>query len=654
MNKKMPIILFLLLLVPLLARAQSAASVSEKDFFSDMPIVLSVSRLPQRLDETPGAVTILDRRTIRMSGARDVVDLLRLVPGFSVTNSFESNTPQGSYHGNWGDYANHVQVMVDGRSVYSPFLLGSTGPGLQTVAIDDIERIEVLRGSNSAAYGARAFLGTINIVTGDPLDTLGAQASLASGDNGIQDMLARIGWGDDQASFRMSLDQRADGGLDGAGGRARVSRANFRGDIRPTRNDEVGIRLGQALIDAAVGFADQEGNALRNRVIDTSFLQLDWRRNLGADEDLALQFSHMKEATQDGFPYLPVPGMRIDFGGRASNDHVSLQHSLRKGSDVRLVWGGELRQERVASRPLFSTDAEFKTDFARLFTNVEWRMRPDWVLNAGGMFERSSLSGEHLSPRLALHWHLAPGHSLRYGLSRAYRPPSIYEKSADVRYYANGTLLDITHASRGKVQSEGVLAREIGYLGNFPSLGLSADVRVFQEEVRDFIRFYEYPMADGLLGNGRVFDFRNGENFNIRGVEYQLKWKPWERGQLVFGHAYVDSGWTDGGTFIQDEIHDLRLRPRHSAHLMWMQEFASGWQFTLQHHYADATNFPGVAEPLAPAMHRTDLRLAKALRVGSRRGEVSLVVQNLGAAYPDFIPAFQFRRQAYLMLRLEN
>ncbi len=76
------------------AQSQEGAAVSEQDFLSDMPVVLSVSRLPQPLDETPGAVTILDRDTIRRSGARDVADLMRLVPGFQVSNAFDSVAPQ--------------------------------------------------------------------------------------------------------------------------------------------------------------------------------------------------------------------------------------------------------------------------------------------------------------------------------------------------------------------------------------------------------------------------------------------------------------------------------------------------------------------------------------------------------------------------------
>lgn len=627
-----------------LACAQELAALSEKDYLGEVPIVLSVSRLPQRLDEAPGAVTILDRQMIRMSGARDVADLLRLVPGFRVSTSFESNTPQGSYHTSLSDYSNHVQVLVDGRSVYSPYMQGGTGTGLQTVAIEDIERIEVLRGSNSAAYGARAFLGTINIVTRDTVDTQGVQAQVASGENGIQDALVRLGWGDDRARFRLTADRRADHGLSGASGPDRVNRVNLRADLRTSPADQVELRAGQTVIDAGVGFSDQEGNDVRTRSMDTSFVQLDWRRSLGPDEDLAVQFSHTTETISDKFPYRPIAGVTISFGGRASNDNLMLQHTLRKGADLRLVWGGELRRESLVSRPLYNTDAEFATDFVRLFGNAEWRLHKDLVLNAGGMFERGNVSGDHLSPRVMLNWHLTEGHTLRYGLTRAIRPPSTYEKSGNVRYYLNGTLLDSTTVARGNVGPELVLSREIGYLGEFPRLGLNLDVRVFEEDVRDYIKSFNYALP-GSGGNNQAVDFRNGEDFNIHGVEYQIKWQPWRDGQLIFNQSLVDNSQSVSGTYSP--------RPFHSMGLMLMQKLPQGVEASLMYYQVDASHFPGT-DAQAPAMSRIDFRLAKALHLGSRRGEISLVVQNLGPSYQDFLPSFYFRQQAYVMLKLEN
>ena len=228
MYKKLIFLLLLLRIAPVGAQTGTAASaLTERDFLGDMPIVLSVSRLAQPLDETPGAVTILDRQFIRVSGARDVVDLLRLVPGFQTTNSYETDAPMATYHGRVDDWANRIQVLVDGRSVYSGFLSSSAGLGLQTLAIDDVDRIEVLRGSNSAAYGARAFLGVVNIVSRDVRETIGPAGGVTTGDNGVTDAGARIGWGDESEMYRISADRRGDDGLRNAFGQSRINRAGF-------------------------------------------------------------------------------------------------------------------------------------------------------------------------------------------------------------------------------------------------------------------------------------------------------------------------------------------------------------------------------------------------------------------------------------------
>ena len=638
------------------AFAQVPESASEKDYLSDMPIVLSVSRLPQRLDETPGAVTILDRTMIRLSGARDVADLLRLVPGFRVSNSFEAGAPQVSYHNNLTDFPNRTQLLVDGRSVYSPFFLGQTSSGMQSIALEDIERIEVLRGSNSAAYGARAFLGTINIVTRDPVDTLGAGASLASGDNGIHDARASLGWATETGNFRLGMDRRADDGLYGSSGADAVSRINFRGDLRLGGGDQLEVRAGQSAIDAGVGYLDNLENNARVRTTTMSFVQADWRRSLNENEDVAVSLSRTQESTQDAFPFVinQAPFLEgtvaFDVSGTASSDQMTVQHTIRKNKDLRFVWGAELRQERVTSQALYDTGADFITNFSRLFGNAEWRLRPDLLLNAGGLFEKSSVNGGSFMPRVMFNWHATEGQTWRWGLSKAQRPPSIYEKFSNTRYYldVNGAPgVVVSSVSRGGVRPEKVSAFELGYLGDFPRLGVNMDVRLFQEEVRDAIKYVAYPHPDALLTGGRAIDFANVEDFTIRGLEYQLKWRPWSGAQFILNQSWVDSSWTDGGSSLYTP------QPYLSSGLMLMQKLPGGADLSVMYHQTDATNFAGTAV-MAPAMSRTDVRLAWPLRFGRQRGEVAVVVQNLGPANPDFVPEFKFRQQAFVTLKLDN
>lgn len=634
-----------------LAQSEGLAPLSENEFLNDVPIVLSVSRLPQRLDETPGAVTLLDRAMIRATGARDVADLLRYVPGFEVSSSFESNAPQASYHLNLKDYSNRVQVMVDGRSVYSPFLWGSTGPGLQAVALDDIERIEVIRGTNAAAYGARAFLGMINIVTRDTLATMGPSAHLAVGDNGIRDTLVRFGGGDNQMRYRFTADQRSDSGLLGAGGRDVVNRFNFRGTLQASELDQVELRTGKSVISAGVGELGGSGNGIRNRWIDTSFLQVDWSRILNINEDLAFQYSHMDESVQDQVPNTVFTDVTMNRSGRASSDMLMLQHTVRLHPSLRWIWGTEMRQERINSRILYDTDADLQTNFYRLFFNAEWHIVPSLVLNAGSMLERNSVSGDNASPRTMLNWHMQPGQTLRYGISKAHRPPSTFENFSHLVYrsaslaeagFPRGEFVDFK--SRGGLAPESIVSREIGYLGAFESLRLDVDVRLFEETATNIV-------GEKKEDNGYTKYYANipGGNWSnlsapldIYGGELQLKWRPWQDGQWTLGYLWIDNG---------------QLYPRMPAtsfSVMFTQRLSQGIQLSLMRTHTDPVQeMPNNGVPGA-AVNRTDLRIAKELRWGKHKGEVSCVVQNLGSSYADFDPNFLFAKQAYVMLRLDN
>lgn len=632
----------LLIGCPAQAQAQEGASVSEQDFLSDMPIVLSVSRLPQPLDETPGAVTILDRDTIRRSGARDVADLLRLVPGFRVSNAFESVAPQVSYHGTFDRFSNRLELLIDGRSAYSPYLIGSIAPGLQAVALEDIERIEVLRGSNSAAYGARAFLGVINIVTRHTADTLGGQGSVTLGENGIRDAQARYGWGSDQGTFRLSVDRRSDDGLTGANGHNSVERVNLSADLNPAPGHEMQFRLGSLNIDANKGLPNNLDDPWRPFSFDSSYAQLDYKLSLSSDSDLALKLSHTHDRYHDEFPYSLAPFGIPDYflvrtSGEARSNSLSAQYTLRFNDKLRTVLGGEYRTERVVSAPLFNTTASLDNDFVRLFGNAEWRLSPDWLLNAGALAEDSSVTGNTVSPRMMLNWHVAPGHMLRAGVSKAFRPPSSYEKFVDVRFSYLGQPLPVRGPlSSGTARAEKIKGKEIGYMGDFPSVGASLDVRLFDERL------------DGLIYQTKQYpsDYANESAFNLIGIEYQAKWRPWEGAEFILNQTYINSTRVVGQSNIM-----AAAAPKVASSLMYFQKLPGQMDLTLT--YVDDRPAVLVADyPIA--VKRTDLRLSKTWRSGTRRTEIALVVHNLGDAYPDYKKYFLFERQAFITLRLED
>jgi iron complex outermembrane receptor protein len=183
----------LALAIPSLLVSPMTQAAEEDMFFSELPIVASVSRLPQRLADAPTSVTVIDREMIRSLPIRDLNDIFRLVPGFQT---YPNNTEAArvTYHGLTDEeFSPRLQVLVDGRSMYSSAFRNGVNWAVIPVAIEDIERIEVVRGTNAVSYGSNAFLGVINIITVDPSLVQGFSVTANHGNQGIRDYSLRTG-----------------------------------------------------------------------------------------------------------------------------------------------------------------------------------------------------------------------------------------------------------------------------------------------------------------------------------------------------------------------------------------------------------------------------------------------------------------------------
>ncbi|ROZ80490.1 TonB-dependent receptor [Pseudomonas neustonica] len=178
----------------------------------ELPKVLSATRLKQAPAEVPGSMTVLDRQLIRATGARDIPEILRLVPGMMIGYR-RGNQINVNYHGTNVTEARRLQVLIDGRSVYRPGFATVDWAEIP-VAVEDIDRIEVFRGPNTAAYGANALMGVINIITRHPRDTLGTTFKLTKGTRGVNDWLAREGFSTEYSQTRLTLSGMADEGFD--------------------------------------------------------------------------------------------------------------------------------------------------------------------------------------------------------------------------------------------------------------------------------------------------------------------------------------------------------------------------------------------------------------------------------------------------------
>jgi iron complex outermembrane receptor protein len=645
-----------------LPRTATAQSVSEKDFLGDLPVVLSVSRLAQPLNEVPGSVTVIDRDLIRRSGAREVAEVLRLVPGFLFTSRNGAN-PQASYHSGMDVYGARMQVYVDGRSLYSSFFLGDTNIGLRGVVLEDIERIEVLRGSNSASYGANAFLGVVNIVTRNAADTHGAMVSATLGDKGINDNVARVGWGDGKASFRLTGSRRVDRGFNKAYDDSHVSRVQFRGDLLPSPSDEVMIQLGAGETSRGDGLGTA-GNPFRTIGQSDVSMLLRWQRQLASDEKLELRASYEREAYSSE---VMVSGLGMTAlsasGGSVARAELGLQHSRTFGREWRLAWGGEWRHESLRSPPLYATDDDISLHDWRAFATLEWRPHEQWVLQASGMQEGHSYTGSTFSPRLAANFHVTPDHTLRAGVTKSQRAPNFYELRADTRLYNQKTgvlLLGVfpvpvgtqapvvgwPYLSSGTVRAESLISHEIGYLGHVRQANLRIDARAFVERMNDRIvtvsRSIQNP-AYPLLSYSSL-DFVNRPGPHLHGFEYQFDWRPLPDTRLMLSEMHIRSK-------VGSDPSEAREAPFRSNSLTWLQKLPGGFDFSAISTASTPFKWPG--GELINTPRRLDVRLGRPFAVGATRGELSVTVQAINGGSQIYKIDQRFDRRAFATLRLD-
>jgi iron complex outermembrane recepter protein len=625
----------------------AAQDLSEDGFFGEVPVVLTATRLQQSLHDVPGAMTVLDRDTIRRSGARDVAELLRLVPGYLV-GGFNGAHPVAAYHAPLDEYGARNLVLIDGRSVYSSYFLGNTYHGMMTVLPEDIERIEVLRGANSAAYGANAMFGVINIITRHAADSLGAEAQLNVGSTDLRDARVSLGWGDGQAAHRLSAGQREDSGYAGAFDDRRLRVLNWRTDLRPAADQDLMLRAGISDLQAGRGLAHRaaDGDPERMTEWDEWFLQGRWQRQLAADSQLQLSADFTKEKNFDRsqvkFPFGgKLFDLVIDYSGRASRSNLELQHQQGLGQGLRAVWGLGWKREQAESWTLFTSQDQVSFDESRAFGNLEWQPSPRWTVNAGIFAGEHSRVGSYAAPRLMFNHHFTPDHTLRFGTNRSLRTNSLLEVAGDIRVYSlGGQELGRIRQGNPGIQPERLRSQEISYFGHLRPLNLMVDLRAYRERLTDIVSVNR----DKLV---------NEEGFTLKGVEYQLSWTPRPGSRLQWQQSFNQLDW-------DDPKRDAAFRhqpPARASTLAWWQQLPRGFDLALMWHERGKMTWDQYYkgdDRILPAASRVDLRLARPWRLNGSKGEWAFTVQALDGGQAESRVDFLFRRRAFLTLKLEQ
>lgn len=649
-------------------------AVDETAYFSELPIVASVSRVPQRLADAPTAVTVIDREMIKASGVRDLNDIFRLVPGFQ-TFPHTTEPARVTYHGlTDDDYSPRLQVLVDGRSMHSPLFSNGVNWATIPVAIEDIERIEVVRGTNEVSYGSNAFLGVINIITVDPALVRGVAVSASHGSQNVRDYGLRAGARlGDAGDLRLTYKQQNDDALTNQADWIDAYRSRLidvRADLALTERDSLQFGFGQMEGVTQLGrlnggtFLGQPTNPIRDMRQTDSYAQLVWRHVFSPGSDVQLRYSYIIDKSSDAFQIVaPTQTYNINQSGDEGIRHeLELQHSTRFASTSRLVWGASWRDDSMRSDWVLPKQGTVHRDVGRLFGNVEWKPVTWFTGNVGLSAESDSLAGFHMSPRTSANFHLNEENTVRIGYSRAHRTASIVDYRGDFW----SSLVTYQFKADPNTPSEQLDTWELGYLANWRKWHASLDVRLFSEKVSGRL----FPVDLGYSVPSVPAITLPIQDITIRGLEYQLKWQPLGGTRLLLNQTFarISSEFLDSALAYPDttlssslrrqNIHDMaeHSMPRRSTSLLLMQKLPLGLEFSVAGYWQDKMKWS--VNTWSEKYRRFDARLGYPFRTGGLGGEVAFTVQSLNGAHGEYKayndPADRIvERRQWISLRLD-
>lgn len=662
-----------------LQAADPLPDLSEETYLGAMPTVLTVSRIAQSVDDSPSAVTVIDEETIHASGVVDITDIFRLVPGMYVGHNagyFHTVNPSVSYHGLNDAYSRRMQVLVDGRSVYSPIYGGVQWSDIP-LAIEDIARIEVTRGPNSASHGANSFLGVINIVTKHTSETLG-NTVVASGGSDRKGLTLRHGGKYNDLQYRFTASMKNDDGLQEREDGKRIRMLHLRADYQLNARDELEFQFGYNGGAREEGMLEEDNLLFlpRTKQVSNRFEQLAWRRTLNPESELRLQAYHSREASDDYLasadlndalpaPILLDPFLKRNHDVVTDRYDIEAQHSFAPSESMRMVWGGSLRLDRTYAPLFLGTREKESFHLSRMFGHLEWRPLPKWVLNAGAMLEDNSFTGADITPRASVNYKLAPGHSLRASISTATRTPTLLEEKFNTynvfpTLVPGLTLLNQLYLSTGHLKPERITSRELGYQA---SMGrLTFDGRVFHDKIRDVIDGYaleDFPHDPTLTPvPNDTASYRNSNSIQLHGFEAQAQLRLASRTRVIANYAHIRIDPDMKPTFTSDGeasrfAEYSESMPVNSFSLLAWHRFGSGWMGSVGYYQNGTTKMPGDGNRVEFARH-WDLRLARSFRLGTTLNEISVTSQNaFDQDYQEFARYNTLSRRTTLQYRVD-
>lgn len=630
------------------ATLPTMASGSEDNRYLDMDLVqlmqvtvTSVAKKPQTLADTPAAVYVISQEDIRRSGATSIPQALAMAPGLQVAQISASKWAVSS-RGFGGYTSNKLLVLMDGRSVYSPAYSGVFWD-MQNTLLEDIDRIEVIRGPGATVWGANAVNGVINIITKKAQDTQGTLLRASAGTEERANGAVRYGgkmgenafarfyvtgnnrdsnelagdnidanddWHNTQTGFRM----------DGTVGS--TNQWTLQGDLFDLYGHQISFPFWQPnsfFPQAKYGDHDASGGNLIGS----------WQHTFANRDKLTVKSYY--DANDRSEDYYGITFRTVDFDLQYETS-LGERNNLTMGTGYRRVDGtfGDTFQVQIPDQ---TTDlySAFLQDEINLLSDRLW-------LTLGMKYEHNTYTGNEWQPTARLLWKPETDHTVWGAVSRAVRTPSMVERSGSLimamvpnrlnppSYYPP---LAIKLNGNPDFDVETLMAYELGYRWQ-ARRDISFDLALFYNDYNDIYDIIGTPANPLSLQFGNT---RQGESY---GLELAANWqaRSWLNFALTYSYLQFDLETKNSALATafngNGDSSTVESSPQHQVGLRSSFDISDQWQWNTWLRYTSAIKGRNPLDPANPvevdAMAHFDVNL---IWKPVRNFEMMLAGQNL-------------------------
>jgi iron complex outermembrane receptor protein len=612
--------------------------------------VSSVSRKPQTMSNTAAAVYVISAEDIRRSGATSIPEALRYVPGLEVAQS-GAHTWEITARGFNGPYANKLLVLMDGRAVYTPIFAGVFWE-LQDAMMEDIERIEVIRGPGAAMWGANAVNGVINIITKKSKDTRGDLVVAGAGnqERGFAGFRHGGSFEDSSGSYRVygkgfardatvnAANQKQDDAWRSGQMGFRMDRIVSGSDRLTLQGDAYSMRNGTPLTSNAVLVPPYTSYTPDTAPVHGSNLMAHWGSTLSDGSEMDLQ----------GY-YDRVQFDTLYVGEDTRTYDIDFQHRLHPNASNDLMWGANYRHihnEATNTANMYYAPSSFGYQNYNFFVQDDITLTADRLrLTLGAKEEKSFFGGMQFQPNARLLWTPDNINSVWLAASRASRTPDLNESKGTTSLTVippsvstGGLPVQVLLSPNQNLEAEKVTAFEVGYRTQWTPR-LTLDIAAYSNKYHNLIQWayvggVPTPVLDMALVPHLTIPmiYSNASTTTqTRGLEMSANWRAldWMRLEGAYTYTRMNAPPWDGINY-----DFANLTPRTQESLRCLMDLSEKTKLNLAVRHVG--NLSATTQSV-PAYTATD---ANIVYTPSNGLAYSLVGQNLfSAKHAEFLAA---------------